>query len=204
MFAQMLQPFIDRIMEVERHVEDLQRRADGIVRRGVCASVDTGAGKCVVTHGELTTPPIQYMHPSAGEQSETRHPSVGEHCVLLNFGGGENGTLYVALFGLPSGAFPMTSSQAEVTKRVHKDGTSSSYDDSSSEFSWKNGPLSVTANRDGLVVMLGAIGFKLDATGFDHVGGLLTHNKVNVGFDHLHANTQPREGAVSGPPAGAP
>lgn len=204
MFGLMLQPFIDRLMEVEQHIEDQRRRIDNLIRRGVCASVDTGAGRCVVTHGELTTPPIAYMHPSAGEQSETRHPSVGEQCVLFNYGGGENGTLYVALFGLPTSAYPMTSKQAEVTKRVYKDGTSSSYDHNASAFSWENGPLSVRADRSGLVVMLGPVGFKLTAAGFEHVAGLVTHDGVSIGKDHAHKDTQPQQGATSGPPVGAP
>lgn len=155
MFSQILQPFVDRLMEIERHLEDQRRRTDNLIRRGVCASVDPGAGRCVVTHGELKTPPIQYMHPSAGEQSETRHPSVGEQCVLLNFGGGENGTLYVALFGLPTSAYPLTSTQASLTKRVYKDGATSSYDDEAHALTWKNGQLALEAKQEMLEVSLG-------------------------------------------------
>ena len=189
MFAQILQPFVDRLMEIEQHLEDQRRRTDNLIRRGVCASVDTGAGRCVVTHGELTTPPIQYMHPSAGEQSETRHPSVGEQCVLFNFGGGENGTLYVALFGLPTSAYPMTSTQASLTKRVYKDGAASSYDDQSHALTWKNGQVAVEATQEKLEVGvgpaflrmtmealelgLGGVGLRFDATGAHFTGPLV-------------------------------
>lgn len=189
MFAQILQPFVDRMMEIERHIEDQQRRTDNLIRRGVCASVDTGTGHCVVTHGELTTPPIQYMHPSAGDQSETRHPSVGEQCVLFNFGGGENGTLYVALFGLPTSAYPMTSTQASLTKRVYKDGATSSYDDAAHSLVWKNGQVAFEAKQEMLEVSvgpaflrmtlealelgLGGVGLRFDASGAHFTGPLV-------------------------------
>ena len=164
MFGLILQPFIDRLMEVEEHLGDLMRRTDSMIRRGVCASVDTAAGRCVVTHGELTTPPIQYFHPSAGEQRETRHPSVGEGCVLLNFGAGENGTMCVALFGLPSTAYPMTTTQAEVTKRVYKDGASSSYDDEAHALSWKNGQVSLEATQESVALQVGPAALRLTPT----------------------------------------
>jgi phage baseplate assembly protein V len=155
MFSLLLQPFLDRLMDVEQHIEDLRRRTDSLIRLGVCDSVDPAAGRCVVVHGELKTPPIRYMHPSAGEQSETRHPSVGEQCVLVNFGGGENGTLYVALFGLPTTAFPMTSTRAEVTKRVYKDGAASSYDHVAHALDWLNGQVSLNATDENLELKVG-------------------------------------------------
>lgn len=189
MFAQILQPFVDRLMDIEQHLEDQRRRTDNLIRRGICASVDTGAGRCVVNHGELSTPPIQYMHPSAGDQSETRHPSVGEQCVLFNFGGGENGTLYVALFGLPTSAYPMTSTQASLTKRVYKDGATSSYDDEAHALAWKNGQVALEAKQDMLEVTvgtaflrmtlealelgLGGVGLRFDASGAHFTGPLV-------------------------------
>lgn len=209
-----LGPVIDRVLELETHIEDLNRRADSFCRIGTCESVDPGAGRCVVTHGDLKTPAIKYFNPSAGEQSETRHPSVGEQCLLLNYGGGDSGAQSVALFGLETDAFPLVSSAAELTRRLYKDGTESSYDHAAHQLAWKNATTELVASRevvelkvsaarvtikpDGLELMLGGVGIRIDAAGVHVLGPLLDHNGVNVGLDHTHDDTAPLAGAKSG------
>jgi phage baseplate assembly protein V len=195
MFAAILNsqigPIIDRLLEMETHLDDLDRRADGFIRIGTCESVDPGAGQCVVTHGDLKTPPIKYFNPSAGEQSETRHPSVGEQCVLLNYGGGDGSAQSVALFGLSTTAYPLTSAAAELTRRLYKDGTESSYDHAAHVLAWKNGPTTLSAGRevaelkvgearitlkpDSVELMLGSVGLMIDADGVHFSGPLIDH-----------------------------
>jgi phage baseplate assembly protein V len=200
MIGQQLGPLIDRLAELETEIEDLRRRAENHNRIGTLVSVDAAAGTCKVSHGELTTPPIKWMNPSAGEISETRVPSVGEQCLLINYGGGDGGAHAIALCGLTSDAFPAPSTVATLRRQVYPDGTESSYDHGSHGFTWANGPLSVKADRDGVVVMLGAVGFEVTAAGFSHIGGKVDHDGKNIGKDHLHKDTQPKDGAVSGPP----
>lgn len=220
MFAQLmamqLNPIIDKLLEMETSLEDLSRRADGFIRIGTCESADPGAGRCVVSHGDLKTPAIRYFNPSAGEQSETRHPSVGEQCVLLNYGGGDSSAQSVALFGLPTAAYPLVSAAAELTRRLYKDGTESSYDDAAHLLSWKNGPVELAASRDrvelkigtarfamtpdSIELMLGEIGLRIDAGGVHFLGPLVDHNGKSIGQDHQHKDTQPQQGALSGPP----
>ncbi|EKT4458350.1 phage baseplate assembly protein V [Pseudomonas putida] len=199
---QLLAPLIERLAELETELEDMRRRSENHNRIGTVSAVDAGSGTCKVSHGDLTTPPIKWMNPSAGEVSETRVPSVGEQCLLINYGGGDGGAHTVALCGLTSDAYPAPSGEANLRRQVYPDGTEWSYDHAASALSWKNGPLSVNADRNGLVVMLGSVGFKLGAAGFDHIKGLVTHDGVNVGKDHLHDNTMPKDGAQSGPPVG--
>lgn len=195
MFAKMMEmqlgPVIDRILEMQTSIEDLERRADGFIRIGTCESADPGAGRCVVSHGDLKTPAIRYFNPSAGEQSETRHPSAGEQCVLLNYGGGDSSAQAVALFGLPTAAYPLVSAAAELTRRLYKDGTESSYDHAAHLLSWKNGPVELTASRelvelkiatarfaltpDRIELMLGAVGLMIDAGGVHFLGPLVDH-----------------------------
>lgn len=194
-----LAPLIERLAEMETELEDLRRRSENHNRIGIIASVDP-AGTCRVQHGDLLTPPIKWFNPSAGEVSETRVPSVGEQCVLINYGGGDGGAHTVALGGLTSDAFPAPSTVAEVHRRTYPDGTESSYDHAAHGFNWVNGPLSIKADRTGVTVMLGGVGFKLAGSGFSHIGGKVDHDGINIGLDHLHKDTQPQQGAVSGPP----
>lgn len=198
----LLAPIIERVAELETELEDQRRRSENHNRIGIVTGVNAAAGTCKVSHGDLVTPDIKWMNPSAGEISETRVPSVGEQCLLINYGGGDGGAHTVALCGLVSDAFPAPSTEAKLRRQVYPDGTETSYDHEANAFSWKNGPLSVKADRTGLVVMLGAVGFKLSAAGFEHVKGQVTHDGVNIGKNHLHDNTMPKDGAQSGPPVG--
>lgn len=195
-----LGPIHDRLIELEAVVDDLHRRADGFNRIGTVAEVDAVAGRCKVSHGDLLSPWIKYAAPAAGGVSETRHPSAGEQCLLINYGGGDGSAQSVAVLGLPSDAFPAVSARAELHRRTYPDGAENSYDHAAHKLDYKNGPLAVTADRDGIEVMLGAIGWRLTADGFEHVGGGVKHDSVNIGKDHLHKDTQPQQGAVSGPP----
>ena len=191
MLRMRLGPVIDMLLELETGLEDLRRRSDGFCRIGVCSEVDPATNTCKVSHGDLLTPAIKFFNPSAGEQSESRIPSVGEQCLLLNYGGGESGGQSVALFGLNTSQFPPASTVATLTRRTHKDGTESSYDDASHALIWKNGETAFKGSREGvelsvgearfsmtpqaIELKLGAVGFLIDAAGFHFLGPLVDH-----------------------------
>ncbi|WP_219096778.1 phage baseplate assembly protein V [Pseudomonas sp. UMAB-40] len=191
LFNQQLGPIIERLAEMETEIEDLHRRTDSLCRIGVCEEVDAASNTCRVRHGELLTPAIRFFNPSAGAQSESRIPSVGEQCVLLNHGGGDGGGQSVALFGLNGGQFPPVSTQASLTRRRYQDGTESGYDDASHTLRWQNGPATFTGTRESLELsigrarwamtpesiqlQLGATGLLLDASGVHLSGPLVDH-----------------------------
>ena len=120
-----LGPIIERLAEMEAEIEDLHRRAESFCRIGICQEVDAASNTCKVSHGGLLTPSIKFFNPSAGAQSESRIPTVGEQCLLFNYGSGESGAQSVALFGLNSDRFPPTSTIPTLTRRVHQDGSES-------------------------------------------------------------------------------
>lgn len=186
-----LGPIIERLAEMETELEDLYRRTDSLCRIGVCQEVDASSNTCRVSHGELLTPAIRFFNPSAGAQSESRIPSVGEQCLLLNHGGGEGSAQSVALFGLNGNRFPPASTQASLTRRLYQDGTESGYDDASHVLHWNNGPVAFNGNREALELsigsarlamspdvielQLGAVGVRLDASGVHLSGPLVDH-----------------------------
>ncbi|QZA99345.1 phage baseplate assembly protein V [Pseudomonas mandelii] len=191
LFNQQLGPIIERLAEMETEIEDLHRRTDSLCRIGVCEEVDAASNTCKVRHGELLTPAIRFFNPSAGAQSESRIPSIGEQCVLLNHGGGDSGGQSVALFGLNGGQFPPVSTQASLTCRCYQDGTESGYDDASHILHWQNGPATFIGTRESLELsigparwvmtpeaiqlQLGATGLLLDASGVHLSGPLVDH-----------------------------
>ena len=185
-----LAPLVERLAELETEIEDLRRRAENHNRIGTLTEVDP-AGTCRVSHGDLKTPPIKWFNPSAGEISETRIPSVGEQCVLINYGGGDGGAHTVALCGLTSGAFPPVSVEPQLHRRTYPDGTQSSYDHESHKLIWQNGLASVNASQElielaiGPAVLtmtpesglftIGAVSLLVDAAGFHFTGPVIDH-----------------------------
>ncbi|MDO7898896.1 phage baseplate assembly protein V [Pseudomonas citrulli] len=186
-----LAPIIERLAEMETELEDLHRRADSVCRIGVCQAVDAASNTCRVSHGDLLTPAIRFFNPSAGAQSESRIPSVGEQCLLLNHGGGDGGGQAVALFGLNGGQFPPVSTLASLTRRLYQDGTENGYDHDAHVLHWKNGPAAFTGARealqlnlgpsrltmtaDSIELQMGAVGLRLDAAGVHLSGPLVDH-----------------------------
>lgn len=186
-----LGPIIERLAEMEAEIEDLHRRAENYCRIGICQTVDAASNTCQVSHGGLLTPAIRFFNPSAGAQSESRIPSVGEQCLLLNYGSGESGAQSVALFGLNSDRFPPASTIPTLTRRVHQDGSESGYDDATHTLHWQNGPAHFNGSRETLelsigpahllltpqviTLQLGAVGLTLDASGAHFNGPLVDH-----------------------------
>ncbi|ROL85377.1 phage baseplate assembly protein V [Pseudomonas chlororaphis] len=186
-----LGPIIERLAEMETELDDLHRRAENHCRIGVCQAVDAASNTCRVSHGELLTPAIRFFNPSAGAQSESRIPSVGEQCLLFNYGGGDGGAQSVALFGLNCDRFPPVSTLTALTRRQYADGTQSSYDDAGHVLSWSNGPTTLIASREAvelsigparlamrpeaIELRLGAVGILLDSAGIHFSGPLVEH-----------------------------
>lgn len=189
-----LGPIVERLAELETEIEDLRRRGENHNRIGTVVAVNPGERRCQVSHGELSTPWIKYFNPAAGAVSETRHPSVGEQCLLINYGAGDGSAQSVALCGIESAGFPGVSDRAELHRRTYPDGTESAYDHAGHALNWANGPLSVNADRSGLEVLLGGVGFKLTAAGFEHVGAGVTHDGINIGKTHKHPPGSPLSG----------
>lgn len=143
-----LAPYRERLAELETEIEDLRRRAENYNRIGTVAEVDAGANLCKVSHGDNLTPWIKFMQASAGEVSETRVPSQGEQCLLINYGGGDGGAHAIALCGIPSSAFPPASTEANLHRRIYPDGTQQSYDHDAHALAWQNDKTSVAASRE--------------------------------------------------------
>jgi phage baseplate assembly protein V len=186
-----LGPIIERLAEMEAEIEDLHRRAESYCRIGICQEVDAASNTCKVSHGGLLTPAIKFFNPSAGAQSESRIPSVGEQCLLFNYGSGESSAQSVALFGLNSDRFPPVATIPTLTRRVHVDGSESGYDDASHTLHWQNGPAAFSGSREALDLsigparlamtaqainlQLGATGVTIDASGVHFSGPLVDH-----------------------------
>jgi len=193
-----LGPIVERLAEMEAQLEDLYRRAESFCRIGVCQDVDAASNTCTISHGDLLSPAIKFFNPSAGAQTETRIPSVGEQCLLLNYGGGEGGAQSVALFGLNSDRFPPVSSVPTLTRRRYQDGTQSDYDDASHTFNWVNGPTTFIGSREQVYVKVGAASLTMSGQSITlQVGG--TSLLLDAGGAHFTGPVVDHQGRVISP-----
>jgi phage baseplate assembly protein gpV len=105
----------EKITELLAKVEDLERRTRNVIQAGRVTDIHPDGQRIRVAFGDNKTPFISWFSSSAGAVREYRCPSVGEQCVLLNYGGGETSAQSWALTGMPSGQFPA----AESNKDIH-------------------------------------------------------------------------------------
>lgn len=122
-----LAPLIEQLAELETQLEDMSRRQRGLIRLGKVVKHGKGNKTIQVKHGENVTPFIKWFAACAGDVSEYRLPSINEQVVLLNFGGGDNSSMTIALIGIPSDAFPLPSDNPDETLRVYPDKTAVRY-----------------------------------------------------------------------------
>ena len=154
MMRQTLAPHIDEIAALHDELDDLHRRMNNITRIGTVTDVDPAAGLCRVAHGECLSPFIKYFNPAAGETSATRHPSVGEQCLLLNYAAGTSSAQSMALCGLHADAFPPASTDAHIERRTYSDGTQQEYDAKAHRARFAVGVNQVALDREAITITL--------------------------------------------------
>ncbi|MEZ8095783.1 phage baseplate assembly protein V [Photobacterium swingsii] len=93
------------LLRLSEEAEENRRCSSNVIRLGVVAeayktTVDVKAGPNKATA-------VPFFVFCAGRVSHYRRPSVGEQCLLLNLGSGDNLNNSVALMGLPSTQYPV-------------------------------------------------------------------------------------------------
>lgn len=117
----------DAINELLDSSEDIKRRVNGVVQIGVIEAVEPAKALVKVRHGDNLTPLVPWVTLAAGGVKVYRCPSVGEQCLLLNFGGGENGSTTVALPGVFSEANPSPTTDSEAHTVLYPNGSRITY-----------------------------------------------------------------------------
>lgn len=206
---QALLPHVDRLASVSDELNELHRRLGNVIRAGVLTAVDPASGRCQVRHGECLSPWIRYFMPAAGEVRQARHPSVGEQCLLLNYGGGDTSAQAMALCGLPCNGFPLVSteghvsateypdglrlqhdSQHRITETRYSDGAFHQYDASAQRMTTQVATSSMVMDPTAITMSAGGAVLRLDAAGITLNGAAVTHSGVNIGNTHIHPNVQ--------------
>lgn len=93
--------------QVEWLTEELastNRRLENIIRLGTVAQAN--ADTVDIQTGANLAKGAPFFVPAAGRVKHYRRPSVGEQCILINLGSGDNLNNAVALMGLRSNLYP--------------------------------------------------------------------------------------------------
>ncbi|MBF7051753.1 phage baseplate assembly protein V [Halomonas sp. KAO] len=152
LIADQLGPFQERMAEAQSGADDAQRRLRNQGRIGVISAVQAKPPRCKVKHGDNETPWIKWLTLRAGTTREWDPPTLGEQCLLLNYGGGDDGAQVAALCGLFSGAHPAPWDSLDVHGREYPDGTRFSYDHAEHRMTWDLGATMIVADRDQILL----------------------------------------------------
>ncbi|MFH0267226.1 phage baseplate assembly protein V [Vibrio rumoiensis] len=121
-----IQSLEDEMLKLAEEMEENRRCASNIIRLGV---VEEATAKTVkVKAGKNFVNNIPFFVVAAGRVSHYRRPSVGEQCILLNLGSGDNLNNSVALMGLPSNQFPCPTTAENQVMTDYGNGMTEVYD----------------------------------------------------------------------------
>ncbi|CED71548.1 phage baseplate assembly protein V [Aliivibrio wodanis] len=124
---------INRVLSLEKkfrefveHISDIDRRLANVIRLGTvhCAYETT----VDVKTSENMAQGVPFFVPAMGRVKDYRRPSVGEQCILINIGNGDNLNNSVALMGLRSHLFPFPSLKENEVMRDYGGGMTERYD----------------------------------------------------------------------------
>lgn len=88
-------------------MDELERRLRNLNIAGRVSEIHPSGKLIKVAYGNRHTGFIHWFAMAAGEIADYRCPSIGEQCMLLNYGGGVDSSQVWALCGIPSDQFPL-------------------------------------------------------------------------------------------------
>lgn len=179
---------IKRILALENELRRLSeelaetnRRLANIIRLGVVESAHERSVN--VKTGTNLAKNVPFFVPAAGRVRHYRRPTVGEQCILINIGDGDNLNNAVSLMGLRSNQFPFPTLQENEVMTDYGGGMTELYDLDSG---------SVTCNYPGGMILnadLTHVGNQEHSGNTNRTGdSIFTGNLINTGaFNHQGA-----------------
>lgn len=123
LIAQALAPHETELLRLNARLDSLQRQTRNQLQPATVIEIAADGQHVRLQAGELRSPMIRWFAPAAGAIHEYRCPSLGEQCVLLNFGGGEDSSQSWALCGIWSDAHPLPDNRPHIHSLHYPDGS---------------------------------------------------------------------------------
>nr|WP_306667906.1 phage baseplate assembly protein V [Oceanospirillum sediminis] len=109
-----MREYDDKIADLEARLEEQARRIRNIIQPAKISQIHDSKQKVKVTYGRNESPWLKWFSTMQGQMKEYRCPSVGEQCILINYGGGDNSTQAWALCGVWSDEFPLPDNRPHI------------------------------------------------------------------------------------------
>jgi len=136
MIQQALRPYDDQHASVLARIEELERRVRNQIQPAKVVGIHEGGQLVQVEYGRNVSPFVRWFAPAAGKIKEYRCPSMGEQCVLINYGGGDNSTQAWVLCGIWSDRYPAPTDQTRLHVIEYPDGSSIVHDTQTGNHVW--------------------------------------------------------------------
>lgn len=114
LIQQQLRVYDDKIAEMEAQLQEQARRIRNIIQPAKISQIHDSKQKVKVQYGRNESPWLKWFSTMQGQMREYRCPTVGEQCILINYGGGDNSTQAWALCGVWCDAFPLPDDRPHV------------------------------------------------------------------------------------------
>jgi phage baseplate assembly protein gpV len=166
----MWRELIESLREINERLQEHNRRIAGTTMRGKCSDVDTSKQLCRIVIGksedgaEVKSPWVPYKQ-TAGAVKLHNPPSVGQVMEIRS----ETGDIEQGL--------------AEPFRWNDDNQTPSQAED---EHVLTFGDVRATLKGGNVTFTIGGVTVDISGGGLAVTGGTVTHNEVNIGFDHKH------------------
>lgn len=170
----------------DQRLADLERRVAGMVFTGTISKLDEEKGRYQIKSGELESDWLPMASPRAGTTKTYSHFSEGEQVVAVSPSGDMSQAIVMSAVSTES---TQASDKANVHKTVYPDGTVVEYDHNSHSMKTTIADGGSFETTIGGGVSIKANGGELEIStpgGIALRSATLTHNDVNIGYQHKH------------------
>ncbi len=95
-----LRDYDDKIAAMEAQLQEQARRIRNIIQPAKVSQIHSSNQLIKVKYGRNESPWLKWFSTMQGQMKEYRCPSIGEQCILINYGGGDNSTQAWVLCGI--------------------------------------------------------------------------------------------------------
>ncbi|WP_158161232.1 phage baseplate assembly protein V [Grimontia hollisae] len=182
--VQRIESLEDEVIALRETLEAQGLASANLIRLAVVEKAD--AQTVDVKTGDNKATGIPFFVHCAGRVSHYRRPSVGEQCILINLGSGDNLNNSVALMGLPSTTFKCPTTQENEVMTDYGGGMTERYHLNSGK---------LTAHYPG--------GVEMHAPSFKNHGEIIDHTRsmqADRDIYNVHTHSSPETGAPTASP----
>lgn len=188
-----LRLLVNRIAELERRIDDVDRRQNGLLTEGVIEEVDFANATATVLAEGIQTKKVPWLT-RAGDINEWDPPTVGER-VLIASPAGDHGRALI----LPGGYTDSVAAPHDQGGEFVRVTGDVRHTQTAEVHKVEVGDTTVEISADGVTITVGGVSMEITSGGVTYTGGRIEHDGKNIGTDHRHDEVM-KGAALTGEP----